>query len=80
MRDTVPVTQAGSEDPAKFFVECRFDDWAGGAKTALVVSNSAHDVRGGCRATNLPFYVWSSYGFGEETGYIESWEKRRGAR
>ena len=80
MRDTVPVMQAGPEDLGKFVVECRFEDWAGGAKTALVVSDSAHDVRGGRRATNLPVYVWSSYGFGEETGYIESWEKRRGAR
>ena|ERR1017187_383913 len=42
--------QAGSEDLAKVVVECEFDDWAGGAKTALVMADSARGFQGGGRA------------------------------
>ena len=31
------VTQASSEDLTKVVVESEFDDWAGGAKTALIM-------------------------------------------
>ena len=39
------VTRAGSEDLAKVVVDCRFDDCAGGAKTALIVADSAGGFR-----------------------------------
>src|ERR1039458_638055 len=38
------------EDLAKVVVECEFDDWAGGAKTALVMADSARGFQGGGRA------------------------------
>src|ERR1039457_6386338 len=41
--------QAGSEDLAKVVVECEFDDWAGGGKTALVMAASARGFQGGGR-------------------------------
>ena len=44
------MTQAGSEDLAKVVVECGLDDWAGGAKTALDVADSARGFRDGRRA------------------------------
>src|ERR1017187_3990894 len=38
--------QAGSEDLARVVVECEFDDWAGRAKSALVMADSARGFRG----------------------------------
>jgi hypothetical protein len=42
------VTQASSEDLTKAVVESEFDDWAGGAKTALIVVDSTGLVSEKC--------------------------------
>jgi hypothetical protein len=71
------VTQAESEDLAKVTVECGFDDWAGGAKTALVVADSARGSRSGRRAPGHKGNPcrWAGRGVAKESRGCVGWRE-----